>query len=262
MCTSEVPTWGQKMEYRSGSTRRIAGEATGALARRGSHARERAVALALRAAGRPYISTLTLFAANLLAIGLMIGTGELLYADPSELFRELMPGTWLSVAQLAFIAATAWAIHRQVLPRSRLRFDNLWGVSVVVFAAFAVDEATQLTIFAADALRSVGALTAPAGFKDLDAFLLTVLLVAGGAALMRYGWTLLSHPAAVAVMAVGVALGAGSQLLDSTLTSTSAEFVAEESLKLAAEPFLVGGYLVVLHQVIRRRTAPRARSGA
>lgn len=248
-----MPAQGQKLEYRSGPTRGIAEKAPGALARRGSEAIERAVALALRAAERPYASTLALFAANLLAIGLMIGAGALLFADPSEFFRELMPGTWLSVAQLGFIAATAWAIHRQVLPGSRLRLDNLWGISVVVFAAFAIDEATQLTIFAADVLTSLGAL-APAGFRDLDAFLLTVLLAAGAAALLRYGWTLLSHPAALAVMAIGVALGGASQLLDATLASTTSEFVAEESLKLAAEPFLIGGYLVVLHQVVRRRT--------
>lgn len=230
------------------------GEAPAARVRPGSRAIERAVTLALRSAERPYLATVSLFAANLLAIGLMIGIGELLFADPSEPFRELMPGTWLSVAQLAFVAATAWAIHRELLPDSRLRVDNFWGISVAVFALLAVDEATQLTIFAADALTSLGA-RAPAGFRDLDAFLLTVLLAAGAAALLRYGWTLLAYPVAVGVMAIGVALGVGSQVLDATLASTASEFVAEESLKLAAEPFLIGGYLVVLHRVLRRRSS-------
>ena len=230
------------------------------MGRRASRAIEHAVGLALRAAEHPYRATAALFAANLVAIGLMIGTGELLFGDPSEPFRELMPGTWLSVAQLAFVAVTAWAIHRRLLPGSRLRLDNFWGISVAVFALFAVDEATQLTIFAADLLSSLGAL-APGGFRDLDAFLLTVLLAAGAAAMLRYGWTLLAYPAALGVLAIGVAFGAGSQLLDATLASTGSEFVAEESLKLAAEPFLIGGFLVILHQVLRRRSGARARPG-
>jgi hypothetical protein len=122
--------------------------------------------------------------------------------------------------------------------------------------AFAIDEATQLTIFLADGLSALGAL-APAGFKDLDAFLLTVVLIAGAAACLRYGWTLLSHPGAVALLIVGVGLGAASQTLDSVLSSSSSEFVVEDSLKLLAEPFLIGGYLVVLSRV--KRLGPRTR---
>ena len=213
---------------------------------------ERATESARNLAERPYRATVALLGLNLVLIGAFIGAGQLAFGDPAEFFRELMPGTWLSVAQISFIAVVAWAIHREVHGRSRLRLDNLWGISVVVFAVFAIDEATQLTIWLADGLGALGAL-APAGFKDLDAFLLTVLLIAGGAALLRYGWTLLSHPAAVALLAVGVILGAASQTLDSVLASTSSEFVAEESLKLTAEPFLIGGYLVVLSRLMRSK---------
>jgi hypothetical protein len=49
-----------------------------------------------------------------------------------------------------------------------------------------------------------------------------------------------------------VLLGATSQSLDSFLKATNAEFAAEESLKLMAEPFLIAGYLVVLAAVLRR----------
>jgi hypothetical protein len=204
-------------------------------------------------ARRPYRTTLTLLAANLVAIGVFAAIGDLVFADRAELFRELMPGTLLSFAQLAFVAVIAWAIHRHEFPGARLRLDNIWGISVVVFCVFAVDEATQLTIFLADGLQSLGAL-APGGFRDLDAFLLTILLLAGVAAVLRYGLTLLRYPAALLLFAVGGALGVGSELLDATLASTTNEFVAEESLKLCAEAFLIGGYLLVLNAVLRRGT--------
>ena len=194
-----------------------------------------------------------LLAVNLAAIGVFAVVGQAVFADRAELFRELMPGTLLSFAQLGFIAVIAWAIHRQEFPGSRPRLNNLWGISMVVFCVFAVDEATQLTIYLADLLQGLGAL-APAGFTDLDAFLLTILLLAGAAAVLRYGLTLLRYPAALALFAIGGALGVGSEFLDATLASTSNEFVAEESLKLSAEPFLIGGYLLVLNAVLRRGT--------
>lgn len=250
------------MQVRSGLLRRElpGGERATSLGRRAHALLELAIKTARRLAERPYVTTLALLGANVVLIGAFIGLGQLVFGDPAELFRELMPGTWLSVAQIAFIAVVAWAIHREAFGPSRLRLDNLWGISVVVFAVFAIDEATQLTIFLADGLAALGAL-APAGFRDLDAFLLTVLLIAGGAALLRYGWTLLSHPAAVALMAVGVLLGGASQTLDSVLAATTSEFVAEESLKLAAEPFLIGGYLVVLLAMIRSHGA-REKAGS
>jgi hypothetical protein len=160
-----------------------------------------------------------------------------------------MPGTWLSFAELLFVAAIAVAIQRQALGSRRPRLDNFWGLSAVVFAIFAFDEITQFTVFLSDALTSLGAL-APQGFRDLDAFLLSVLLLGAAAGLVRYARDLLPYRAAIGVLAVGVLLGIASQSLDSALKSTSGEFVAEESLKLAAEPFLIGGYLLVLHSFL------------
>lgn len=230
--------------------RALGGAGVASVTRRVRELIARAVAAAHRAAEQPYSTTLGLLGVNVALIGVFVAAGELVFDDPAEFFRELMPGTWLSVAQISFIAITAWAIHRTLYPAARLRLDNLWGVSVVVFAVFAIDEATQLTIFLADGLAALGAL-APAGFQDLDAFLVTVVLLAGGAVLLRYGLALLSHPPALALLAIGVVLGAASQTLDSVLASTSSEFVAEESLKLVAEPFLIGGYLVALARVTR-----------
>jgi hypothetical protein len=246
------------MQLRSAPGQRAVGGAEAAsLQRRAHDLLERCVALAERLAPHALRTTFSLLAVNLALIGVFVAVGELLFADPAELFRELMPGTLLSVAQLAFVAVIAWAIHRTVSPGRGLRLDNFWGLSVVVFTVFAIDEATQLTIFLADGLTALGTL-APAGFSDLDAFLVTVLILAGAMALARYAWTLRSHPLALVLLAIGVALGAASQTLDSVLSSTSSEFVAEESLKLAAEPFLIGGYLVVLGRVLRSR-APEAR---
>jgi hypothetical protein len=240
------------MRYGPAPGERVADEARVVpLERRRHELLGRAVALAHAGSAQPYRATAALVALNLVLIAGFAALGQLVFADPAELFRELMPGTWLSVAQLAAVALVAWAIHATEAPGARLRLDNLWGISVVVFCVFAFDEATQLTIFLADGLAALGAL-APAGFKDLDAFLVVVLLVAGGAALLRYGFVFLRYPGGLALLAVGVALGAGSQTLDSVLASTSSEFVAEETLKLLAEPFLIGAYLVALGRVLAK----------
>jgi hypothetical protein len=210
---------------------------------------DRAEELATVASARPYRSTLILIGLNLALAAAFAGAGLLLFSDPAEFFRELMPGTWLSFAELAFIAVTALAIQECVHGDGRLRPLSFWALSAIVFAVFALDEITQLTIFAADGLTALGE-SAPLGFQDMDAFLLTVLLLAGGAVLLRHAGELFSHPPAVALLAVGVALGAASQGLDSLFPATNGEFVAEESLKLSAEPFLVGGFLVALHRVL------------
>jgi hypothetical protein len=208
--------------------------------------------LALEAAARPYRSALALLALNAVLLVLFIPAGSVLFSDPAEFLRELMPGTWLSFAELALVAAVAWTIHWELSGSPRLRIDSFWALSAIVFAVFAIDEITQLTIFLADGLTALGAL-APAGFRDLDAFLLTVMFLAAGAALLRYGRDLLAHPPAIALLGAGVLLGAASQGLDAVFAATSGEFVAEESFKLAAEPFIVGGYLVVLHRLVARR---------
>lgn len=212
----------------------------------------RAQRLANDAAERPYRSTAILLALNMALAGLFFLTGLVAFSDQAEMFRELMPGTWLSFAELLFLAAVAWAIQQRVTGSRRLRYDNFWGLSAVVFLVFAFDEITQLTIYLSQLLTSLGAL-APAGFRDLDAFLLTVLFVAAGAVLLRHAPVLLLYPAAVALLAVGVALGVASQGLDAVLASSSGEFALEETLKLAAEPFLIGGYLVILHRVSAKK---------
>jgi hypothetical protein len=241
------------MQIRPAGQRALGGAAVASLGRRVRGFLADASALATRLATRPYASTVALVAANLALIAVFIPIGTAVFDDPAELFRELMPGTWLSVAELGFIAVIAWAIHATEFPSARVRLDNLWGISVVVFTVLAIDEALQLTIFLADGLTALGAL-APAGFRDLDAFLVVVLLLAGGAALLRYGRTLLAHPRALALFAIGFCFGAASQTLDSMVAATSSEFVAEESLKLAAEPFLIGGYLVILAEIRSRTT--------
>jgi hypothetical protein len=206
-------------------------------------------------AERPLAATFAVLGLNVVLGAIFIAIGEALFADPAELFRELMPGTWLSFAELLFIAAVALAIQLETTGSRRVHLDNLWGLSAVIFLVFAVDEITQATIFIADALGELGAL-APGGFKDLDSFLLAVLFLAAAAAMLRFAGQLLAHPPALALFAVAVLLGAGSQTLDSLVPATQSEFVAEESLKLAAEAFLIGGYLLILQRVRRRRTEP------
>ena len=54
-----------------------------------------------------------LFALDAALAALFVAGGLALNGDQAELFRELTPGTLLSFAQLLFIAAVAWAIHRR-----------------------------------------------------------------------------------------------------------------------------------------------------
>ena len=56
-------------------------------------------------------------------------------------------------------------------------------------------------------------------------------------------------------MAVGVLIGAASQALDSFVTPTKWEFVAEESLKMTAEPFFIAAFLTALATVLARQSA-------
>ncbi len=222
------------------------------LGRRWNQGIDSGEALAIRAARRPYAATGAILLVTIALSAAFILVGDLVFSDPAELFRELMPGTWLSFAELLFVAVIAWSIQLAAIGVRRVRLDNLWGLTAVVFAVFAFDEITQLTVFLSEALTSLGTL-APEGFRDLDAFLLTVLFLAAGAGMLRHAGDLLPHRAAIAVLAVGVLLGAASQTLDSVLASTSDEFVAEESLKLSAEPFLIGGFLLVLHRFVYDR---------
>lgn len=187
---------------------------------------------------------------NAVLAGLFVLAGDLLFDDPAEFFRELMPGTWLSFLELLFVAAIASAIYRQGGGSGRTGLDTFWGVSAAMFTLLAFVEITQINRFLSDALSSLGTL-APEGFIDLDGFLLSVLLVVVAAGLLFYVRDLLAHPRATVMLAVGVLVGATSQALDATLATTSAEFVAEESAKLAAEAFLIGGYLLVLDRVLR-----------
>ena len=209
---------------------------------------DRGEALAIRLSARPYAAMGAILVLNAVLAGLFILAGDVLFDDPAEFFRELMPGTWLSFLELLFIAAIASAIYRHGGGAGRAGLDNFWGLSAAVFALLAFVEITQINRFLSDALSSIGTL-APEGFIDLDGFLLSVLLVLVAAGLLFYVRDLFAHLPAMALMAVGVLVGATSQALDATLHTTSAEFVAEESAKLAAEAFVIGGYLLALQRV-------------
>ena len=185
--------------------------------------------------------------------------GLALNGDQAEFFRELMPGTLLSFAQLLFIAAIAWAIHRRA-DGERSWFRSLWGLSAVILLVFAFDEITQSAIFLSHALENGFGVQPAAGFHDLEAVLLTLLFAGAALVVLPRLPALLKHPRALALLVLAVVVGLASQGLDSFAPATRWEFVAEESLKLTAEVLLVGGFLMVLRDVLRgRRYAACAR---
>ena len=157
-----------------------------------------------------------------------------------------MPGTWLSAALLLFTAATALAIHRAAGTPGRRDF---WSLSAIVFVVLAVDELTQPTVFVSKWLKSEHQIAAPAPFNDIDSILLVALLAGCVALLARHALVLLRHRTTIVLFAVGLALGAASQTLDSVVEPTKWEFVAEECLKLSAIPFVLAGYLAALRDI-------------
>jgi hypothetical protein len=222
----------------------------------GSRTAGRLDRLAVEAAERPLRVLAGLLALNLVAAACFVLVG-LAIGDQAELFRELQVGTFLSFAELVFIAAIAYALHKRDEGDARW-YASFWGLCAVAFAVFAFDEITQSLIFLSHLLEDAFGLGPAAGFHDLEAVLLTLLF--GTVALIvapRLG-TLFRHPTALLVLGVAVALGVASQTLDSVAPATRWEFVAEETFKLSAEAFFAGGFLLALHNVLAPAPAAEA----
>jgi hypothetical protein len=214
--------------------------------------------LATSAARAALGSLRALLALNLGLAAFFAAVGVLIFDDRAEFFRELMPGTWLSFAELALIAAIAWSIHKRTARGSGWRrYNDFWALSTAVFLLLAFDEITQATVFVADWLSHVADLSPAAGFRDLDATLISLLLLACALVLAPSAIVLRHHWRSLVLFAIGVALGVWSEALDAFMKSTSSEFAVEETLKLAAEPFLIAGYLMALYEVLYRSGDPR-----
>ena len=207
---------------------------------------ERAVAASYAASERPLPVLGQILALNAaLAVG-FTAFGWALLGDQAAFYRELMPGTWLSAALLLFTAATALAIHRAAGEPGRRDF---WSLSAIVFVVLAVDELAQPTVFVSKWLKAEHQVAAPGPFNDVDSILVVTLLAGCLVLLARHALVLLRHRTTVVLFAIGLALGAASQTLDSVVQPTRWEFVAEECLKLSAIPFVLAGYLAALRDI-------------
>lgn len=182
---------------------------------------------------------------NLALLPVFIGTG-LALGDQALLFREGAPGTVLSFALLLAVAVAARAVYL----RDGATF---WRLSAAVFVVFAVDEITQAGLFLSKWFASEFSVAPAGGFNDLDSVLLVLLFAACGLLLARHAAVLLRHPLTLLLLGIGAVIGAGSQALDSFVSPTAWEFVAEESLKLTAEPFFIAAFLAALATVLRRQ---------
>jgi hypothetical protein len=207
---------------------------------------ERAVAASRSASARPLHVLGQILAVNAALAVCFTAFGWALLDDQAAFYRELMPGTWLSAALLLFTASTALAIHRSAgLPGRR----NFWSLSAIVFVVLAVDELAQPTVFISKWLKSEHQVATPGPFNDIDSILVVALLLGCIALLARHALVLLRHRRTILLFAVGLALGAASQTLDSVVEPTRWEFVAEECLKLSAIPFVLAGYLAALKEI-------------
>jgi hypothetical protein len=204
---------------------------------------ERAVMASQSASPRPLSVLGQILAVNAALAVCFTAFGWALLGDQAAFYRELMPGTWLSAALLLFTAATALAIHRAAGATGRRDF---WSLSAIVFVVLAVDELSQPTVFVSKWLKSEHQIAAPAPFNDVDSILVVALLVGCFALLARHALVLLRHRTTILLFAIGLALGAASQALDSVVEPSRWEFVAEECLKLSAIPFVLAGYLAAL----------------
>lgn len=219
---------------------------------------QRADAMAVAWSNRPLQALRLLLVVTV--VGGVLGSfaGTVVNGDTPAYFRELMPGTWLSAAMLLAAAAAARAAYWRE-PAVRLH-KSFWGLSAAILALLAVVEVTQPTIFLGKWLeRSAGAV-APFGITNVDAALLIALLVTVTLMLLRRAAVLRDHPRALGLFLVAGALGFASQGLDSFFPVREWEFVAEESLKALAEPFLIAGYLTALAAIISRERAQLART--
>jgi hypothetical protein len=182
---------------------------------------------------------------NLALLPVFVGAG-LALGDQALLLREGAPGTVLSFALLVAVAVAA----RAVFLRDGAVF---WRLSAVVFAVFAFDEITQAGMFLSEWLGGEFGVAPASGFNDLDSVLLVLLFAGCGLLLASRAAVLFKYPLTLLLLVIGAVIGAGSQALDSFVTPTEWEFVAEESLKLMAEPFFIAAFLAALAIVLRRQ---------
>lgn len=200
---------------------------------------------AVAAARHPLRVLAALVAINLALLPLFIGAG-LALGDQALLLREGAPGTVLSFALLLAVAVAA----RAVFLRDGATF---WRLSAAVFVVFAIDEITQAGMFLSEWLGGAFGVAPAGGFNDLDSVLLVLLFAGCGLLLASRAAVLFKHPLTLLLLGIGAVIGAASQALDSFVTPTRWEFVAEESLKLTAEPFFIAAFLAALATVLRRQ---------
>ena len=205
----------------------------------------RAVEAAHAASERPFATLGQILGAGAALAVCFTAFGWVLLDDQAAFYRELMPGTWLSVALLLCIAATALAVHRVAGVPGRRDF---WSLSAIVFVVLAVDEFAQPTVFVSKWLKSEHQVATPGPFNDIDSILVVGLLAGCAVLLARHALVLLRHRTTILLFAVGLALGGASQTLDSIVEPSRWEFVAEECLKLAAIPVVLAGYLAALKE--------------
>ena len=213
---------------------------------------ERLDAYAVAAASHPLKIPAALLAVNLALLPVFVGVG-LALGDQALLLREGMPGTVLSFALLLAVAVAARAVYL----RDGATF---WRLAAAVFVVFAIDEITQAGIFLSKWLNGSFGVEPASGFNDLDSVLLVLLFAGCGLLLASRAAVLFRYPLTLVLLTIGAALGAGSQVLDSFVTPTKWEFVAEESFKLSAEPFFIAAFLVALATVLRRDGGAASRS--
>ena len=206
---------------------------------------ERLDAHAVAASRRPLKLPAALIGINLALIPLFVGAG-LALGDQALLLREGAPGTVWSFALLLAVAVAARAVYL----RDGATF---WRLSAAVFLVFAFDEITQAGMFLSEWLGSTFDVAPASGFNDLDSVLLVVLFAGCGLLLASRAAVLFRYPQTLLLLCVAVVIGAGSQALDSFVTPSKWEFVAEESLKLTAEPVFIAAFLVALATVVQRQ---------
>ena len=213
-------------------------------------------AFALELAARPLRSLAVVLTLDLTLAACFAAAGPALFEDRAAFFRELAPATLVSFSQLLLIATAAHAIHYRDAPGLAWH-RSFWGLSAAIFLVFAFDEITQSAIFIGDLLEDGFGLAPAGGFHDIEAVLLTLLFATAALVLLPRATVLLRHPVALALFVVATGLGAASQSLDSFAPATEWEFVAEETLKLCAGAFFLGGFLKALGDVSRRRSPIR-----
>lgn len=193
-----------------------------------------------------------LIAFDLVLSAALAGSGYLLFGpgQQHQLFRDLGPGSWLSVFHISFVGLLGVLIARRT-GGARQRWNNFWLLSGVGFLLLSLDAPFDLHGKIGSVVEQIGPFEHPLGFHRASDAVLGVYFLAGAAVVMLQYRQLLATPAAFLRFVLGGAFAVGTIAVDGFGPDGSWTSVFEETLELVAGAWLVGAYAARYREIAR-----------